>query len=175
MSEKEQYWIISNSSFIKKRLSYTPHNNVPHCYGIQLQLWKVLFVQRGWHFHEQNDLLSPKVFDLCQLIHARMKFNWWEISLTLILLRFHIEFHNWIKFKEKYIFTLPWTFSSSYAFFSLLPEDMLKDLFLGPDSWPLIIHSSDFPTGSRNYLDNVPAWVALRFEIFLSELLGEKI
>lgn len=49
------------------------------------------------------------------------------------------------------------------------------DLFLGPVSWPLIIHSSDFFTCFRNYLDNGTAWVALRFEIFLSELLGEEM
>lgn len=107
------------------------HNNEPHCYEIKLQPWKVVFVPRGRHFHGQNDLLFLKVFDLCHLICARMKFNWWEMSLTLIFLRFHTEFQNWMKFKEKDIFTLPSTFSSFYAFFSLSPLRCFKRSFLG--------------------------------------------
>ena len=148
----------------------TPHNNAPHCYGIQLQPRKVLFVQRGWHFHGQNDLLSPKVFDLCQLIHARMKFNWWEISLTLILLRFHIEFHNWIKFKEKYIFTLPWTFSSSYAFFFLSPCLLSLALFL---SSSLLLFFSLFLSFLLSFLNDTEFQVKER--VWGKAILSHKI
>lgn len=115
----------------KKGWATTPHSNGPHCYKTQLQPWKVVFVQTGRHFHGQNDLLFCKAFDLCHLICAGMKFNWWEMSLTLIFLRFHIEFHNWIKFKEKHIFTLTWTFSSFYAFCFPSPLRCFKRSLLG--------------------------------------------